>query len=531
MGYRGLVVELPLGPDGLTGTKNQSQVRPTQLIKAPNITYENGTLQKEPGSTKYNAAAITGAPTIMAGWDWFPAAGVQRMIVVTSAGAVLRDDGSGTFATTLTSGLSLSGSVPFFVEAGKEAQANNRKLFLLTGLNQVQVLSGDGVAMTPLATPPADWAAGAFPKAGVIHESRFWGFLGHRAYASRPDNHEDFTIDASANTAVQLAVYPGEGEEIIAAFVFGPFIIVGKRPQGIYLIDTSSPTVANWKVKRLTRQIGFASPQAFAIIDGDVIIMDVSGELFALSVFSELVDVRPRSLTEAAEFSPFLRDNTNPAHYSKVTGIYYAAKRQAWFAVAGFGAAVNTARIKLDANRAGILRFGFSTFVTCESLWLRKDLNGIPRPVAGDNAGFVRLLDQSSRAHDSLGYQAEFQTPHLDFSHLGDPKLASKRKQGQFLELVMEPVGNWNLTVDVLWDGVITQVLTFNLGHTGAALDSFLLDTDVLAGDQVLNRKRRLVGGGKRLSILGRNNGVGQDFSIARAYFHGVLGDERETIP
>jgi hypothetical protein len=523
MSYQGLIAEIPLGQEGMTGSKNLSQIKPTQLIRARAITYENGTLEKEGGDTLYNATPIAGAPTIRGGWDWWPTTGIQRMVVMGSDGRVYKDDGSGTFPVTLAAGLTSAAVVPVFVEGGREAATNPRKLFLTTGKNQVRVLSGDGVTMTPIRIPPADWTGTTFPKTGLIHESRFWAFMSDTAYYSTTTDHEDF----AGPTSGILPIYPGEGEEIVAAFVFGPFIICLKQPAGWYLIDTSDPNVGNWKVSRITRQIAIAGPLAFAIVEGDAMVVDVSGDIFALSAISQQVDGRPRSVTQEALFSPWIRANTNASQYGKIQGIYYPAKRQSWFAVAGAGATTNTYRIKTDLL-SGVLKFAFSDVVVCESLWLRKDANGIPRPMAGDHQGTVRYLDQEARAHDGGGYQGEFQTPHTDLAFV-DLALAVRRKNGQFLELVFEPQGNWNLFIDVIWDGRLNETLTFPMGGGGTILGiTSTLDVDfILGGDSVKTIRKRITGSGRRFSMVGRNSGAGQSFSVAKAYLHFTAGDER----
>ncbi len=58
MAYKGFVVELPIGKDGFTGTKNLSETLPTQLIQAMNVEYSDGPMRKEGGSTKYNSSCI-----------------------------------------------------------------------------------------------------------------------------------------------------------------------------------------------------------------------------------------------------------------------------------------------------------------------------------------------------------------------------------------------------------------------------------------------------------------------------------------
>jgi hypothetical protein len=139
----------------------------------------------------------------------------------------------------------------------------------------------------------------------------------------------------------------------------------------------------------------------------------------------------------------------------------------------------------------------------------------------------VWLLDQATKSKDGGGYACEFQTAHINFGYV-DPQLETVRKNGQALELTFEPQGDWSLSVDVYWDGDYVQTILFNMGTTGAGLGDFVLDTDKLTGEVVKNNVRRLVGSGKRLSLLFRSSGAGQDFSISRAYLHCTIGDERD---
>ena len=179
----------------------------------------------------------------------------------------------------------------------------------------------------------------------------------------------------------------------------------------------------------------------------------------------------------------------------------------------------------MDFNRIDLPRFAVSTKDTNRSLWLKEDSSGIQRPASGDDAGFVWDLDQENRSKDGSGYNGKFQSPQLDLSHL-DPALGVREKNGKFLELVVEPAGNWDLSVDILWDDSISETVTFNMGTSGSTLGSFVLDTDKLAGANLINKRRRIHGAGRRLSIVGRNSGDGQDFSIAKFYILFTRGSD-----
>lgn len=525
MAYNGFIAEIPVGFGGLTGSRNQAQIRPDQLLVATNISYDTGNISKEGGATRYNATAIAGSPSILGGWDWLPSDGVQRMVVVTSDGKILRDDGLGTFGTTLKSGLDVTGPAPFFVEGGKEAATNNRKLFVFTGKNPVQVIDGDAATSADIGTPPADWTAATQPTFGLIHEDRLWGGGNnndpHRLYYSTVGNHGAFTGAGSGT----VSVFPGEGERLVAAISFKGFIVAFKYPRGIYLVDTTDPAISNWKVKPLTRAVGTVSALSAILTDDDIMFLDASGNFQLISATTEFGDMGNRNLSVAAQLNTFMRANINFAHLTKAQAIYYSHKREVHFAIPRTSSTVNDCRIVADFN-GELPRFRFSDRDINPAMWLRKDSDSITRVMIGSNDGFVHQLDGSIKSKDGSPYTASFQTAHMDLAWV-DPSLANRRKIGQFLECVVEPTGNWNLSCDIVWDNKLQETVQFNMGESGVALGSFVLGTDRLGGGAVLNRRARISGSGQRISIVGRNSAANEDFSIARFYLYFKVGDER----
>jgi hypothetical protein len=525
MAYQGYTAEIPIGLGGLSGSKSQPNIRPDQLLIARNVALERGTITKEGGATKYNSTAISGAPTVLGGWDWWPTTTTQRMIVLLSDGTLKKDDGTGTFATTLKSSLTVSGvSTPVFVEGGKEVAANNRKLFIFTGKNAVQVLAADGATTSDITAPPADWSGGNQPLFGLIHAGRLWGAGNlndpHRIYASLTTNHEDFTT-----TPLQLSVFPGEGEYLVGGISFRGLLVLWKFPRGIYVINTTDPSTANWTVSRLSQSIGGVSPLGAVMTDNDVVFIDAAANFQALSTVTEFGDLESRNLSKIAFLNEFVRETISLSALPRTQAVYYSTKREAHFTVASSGAATNDRRLVIDFNFADTVRFRFSDRDVNTALWLRKESDGLLHPLIGDASGFIYKLDQATKSKNGLGYVGEFQTPHLDLGFL-DPKLATKVKLGQFLELIVEPTGNWNLDVEVYWDGVLRQSISFNMGAGGAALGSFVLDTDTLAGEALVSRRKRLLGSGRRISLKGRNSGPGEDFSVARFYLQFQVADE-----
>ena len=526
MSFTGLVAELPIGSKGLVGSKNQALIAPGHLLTADNLSYFGDVLTKEGGATKYNATEITATPAVLAGIDWWPTPGTQRMVVVTQAGEILKDDGGGTFGTVLKTGLTITADdIPEFVEGGKEAAANDRKLFIYVPGVHIQVLAEDAATTTDIATPTGDWTAGK-PTTGNMHVNRHWATGNsndpYRVYYSSLTNHEEFT----GGTAGSFAVYPGEGEKNVKLISFKGLQVIFRYPRGIYVIDTRDPTPGNWSVDRLSRTLGAAGSGCVVPVEDDVLFMDVTGNIHLLSTVTEFGNLGTRTVSDIANFQTYIKENANIGKLLRARSVLYPRRREVHFALAGTGSTRNNARLVMDITRPEDLKFRWSTRDVCESLWLRRNSDGEDTLTSGDASGFVWLMDQETKSKDSGSYAGIFQSSHDDLSWL-DPKLATIRKNGKFLELVVEPIGNWNMDVGVYWDGVLHQTVSFNMGVTGVALGSFELGSDILGNSPLANRKRRVTGSGRRISLRGINSGAGQDFSVLRFLLHFKPSGER----
>lgn len=528
MASRWIVTEIPLVNRGLFGSKNVNEVPIDALIDADTVTFEDGTIRKEGGAIKYNSTAVSGTPSILGGYDWDHDGNTQKSIIVTDAGTILKDDGAGDYtAVTLASGLSVSANTsPVFAEGGKESAAINRKLFIATGTNQVQVLSADGATTSALTTPPADWSAN-FPTVVFNHVGRMWGCGNsndsHRLYYSTVNDHEDFTGAGSGT----LAIHPGDGEAIVHAFSFRGAIIVFKYPRGVYLVDTTPVSFFDWTVSKISGELGMAYTNCGAVVPNDIIFLDANRDIRLLSATDTFGDVGTISVSDLSAFDDWMRDNVNAQGRKQWRCAYYPTKKEVHFALTGVSASVNNCRVVID-TLLGRPRFRYSNRDTPVSLWLRK-IDGIPELTHGDDSGFVWRMDQVGRSKDGAGYAGMFRTPNIDMSHL-EPAMSTRRKNGHFLEAIIQPNGNWDLNCTVYWDGEAGDTVAFNQGFAGAALGSFVIGTDVLGSQsKVFTSKRRITGGGRHFSVEGSNSGVANDFSLARLYLHFNVGDDRIT--
>lgn len=181
MGYKGNTAPIPLGQLGLRTDDSMTSLPPNAAIKANNVDFFSSRLEKSKGSTRYNTNTLSGA--VEGIFDWWPVPTSQRCIAATIDGNVYRDTGSGTFSI-IKSGLNALSNACFFTAGGQEASPNNRKLFLFSALNQVQVLDGDGSSMHTIAYPALDWISGSYPTVGVIFQNRLVAASKHFIYLS-----------------------------------------------------------------------------------------------------------------------------------------------------------------------------------------------------------------------------------------------------------------------------------------------------------------------------------------------------------
>lgn len=356
------------------------------------------------------------------------------------------------------------------------------------------------------------------------------GIARHSANFTPPTN--EYSASPAGGTG-SLAIYPGEGERLVAAISFRGALAVFKYPAGIYIINTLDPSVANWTVTPLTRAVGTLNQHTIVPIDNDVLYMDASGGIHALSTTNEFGDLTTSDIGELDKIPKFMHRYVNLSKLRRSVGLWYAKRNQAWFSIPLLGSDDNTLRFitvfegVAQQNTPPIRRFFMSRRDTPVIMWLRPDAANIPTPTHGDNAGFVWNMDTEVRSKAGLaGYPITFETANTDFGFM-DPQLATKMKGGQFLELAYEPRGAWDLTVEVFWDDVLTDTILFNMGSGAAVIGSFILDTDVLASAVVKSQRVKMDGSGRRLRLVAENAGDGQDVSLSAFYVSMTLMDER----
>ena len=480
------------------------------------------------------------ATPILAGHSWSPTVGADEDVVVLAGGGVLADPArDGSFTLTLRESLEDSREPPpYFCMGGGEDVGQPRKLFLFSKNNQVQVRLGGTLTMQALTGPPTDWTGGGnFPTFGCIHLNRMYAGGNasdpHRLYYSTILNHQDFvfTTGGSAN-AGSLPIYPGQGEKIVGAYSIRGALIVWKYPVGVYVVVTPDADPVTWSVQILSRSVGGVNASCLIQVENDLLYFDHTGSIHNLRATNDFGDFNTSNMSEVARIQPFMKEEVNRNKIQVSQALYYTNKRQAWFCVPRTNSVTPDLRLQIvfesmEGQQAGLPpRFFMSRRDQVTALWLRPADDGILRPAIGGEDGKIYLLDQDARNKNDVGYEIRFSTANTDLSFV-DPALATRHKTGQFLEIVYEPEGEWDLLVDVFWDDIYTETVAFNMGGAGGVLGEFVLDTDTLGASGVKESRRRIAGSGRRMRLTCSNDGVNQNVSIAEFHLSFNIGDER----
>jgi hypothetical protein len=516
MGYQGNVIPIPLGGMGLRTDDPSTSLPPNALVKANNVSFYSGKIEKTRGSTKINSTALP-STEVVAIFDWWPTPALQRTIAVTSDGKIWRDTGDGTFSSnTAIKNLAVACTTDtHIVQGGQEESGRDKRLFIFTGTAQIQEITGDGATTNAIATPNTNWSAGNYPTFGVVYANRLC-VMGsatdrHTLYFSLPDDHEDF----NTGTPLLLSVFPGEGDGIKCAVVYRGLLFVFKEPYGVYVVDGRDPSSANWTVQRYSDAFGVQSPHAVLQVLTDLVAANSFGSFTSLQASDQFGDFEAGDILANNSVENYFRDIFNNAGLPFTQSVYYPDKRTAFFTAQADTDDVRDLMLVMDASRPQ-LRLSVNTKDQANCLALRRDSVGVQRPMYGDKSGFVWLMDQSTYNVDGTPYLGEFQTAYADFGFVS-PDLASKNKVFDFLEVDFVPTGNNNFFCDVFVDNQFRQTLTFSQVF-GVGLDNFELDVDAVSGGSATFSVRKQLKSctGKKISFRFYNNGFNEGFKIEK---------------
>ncbi len=393
MAYTGTRVKIPLGEMGLLTDISPDKIPPSALIRAENVCFFNGNVQKAPGTLRWNATAVSAG--IIAAHYFLPTLEKPRFIVATSDGNLYkgRDRVFGSpINSTITNTLTPN---CVFAEGGAETAGREKKLFFFTGgATQPYVLAGDGAAFRTISAPSTDWSTSeTFPKFGIVHRNQLWAFAGQISYASDSGNHEDFQ---NTTTTLTEPVYPGEGGELRGGYVYKGRLVCFKDGGFVYMLNDTATDPGDWYWQKIASNFGLAAPNAVVEVLDDMIAGNTYGTLTSYAATQKLGNIEAADIIQQLMFESFLRGNSSKVGVPFQHVIYYAEKKLLLMTYRSAYYTYNDMLIAFDYGRAQT-RPALWKKGSPQCLALYKDINQVERPMYGDKDGYLHLMDQEDR--------------------------------------------------------------------------------------------------------------------------------------
>lgn len=517
--YSGLIVELPVGVNGLRTDDPDSVLQAGHLVTARNLNLQNGAIEKATGSIRWNQTPMSTG--IKAAIDWWPDDAIQRLIVVCGDGKVYRfiDRLSRSEVIPLNGAPSSLNTSQYanIAVGGAEETGNNRKLFIMTGYNPIQVISGDATSRQTIANPVGDFSGTNQPLDGVVFRGRLFVFLrnGHSVFASSALNHEDF-----ATLSLPYTIFPGESEKVSCLFTYRSKLFAMKYPRGLYAMNDSDPDAANWYFERITASFGAPSSRSQVPVFDDTFIANEYGGVTSLVATNATGDVKASDLFAQLRVQRFVRSTLLPEGRGIRAGVYYPDKKTAMFIYRGRSSVLNNYILNIDFQDQTTPKIVWFDKDQANCIFLRKDIIGVERPLYGSEDGYVYTMDQpdywvgSSDGLIKNGYTHEWQTPHFDLAQ-GNPTTGDSNKSWEFFQLMYVPTGKWNVNVDVYIDGNFHKTMPVEVGSR-SDLDFMHLDQDVTASEVEVTTMVPIQGLGKRISFRVYDSTAGRNYKITK---------------
>lgn len=338
-----------------------------------------------------------------------------------------------------------------------------------------------------------------------------------------------FINGVAADTPI-FTVFPGEGNGIVTMANYKGLLMFFKQPFGVYFLQQNGVTdPTQWSIEKLSDAFGVASPHAVIQVLDDLWSGNAQYGVTSLQATNAFGNLKAGDVLTNNAVEEYLRTQLDTSGFPRMHAIYYNEKKRAYFTGTAAAGQPQNSIIIIDVAKQ-TPRISLETKDQPNFLALRKDTTGVQRPFYGANDGFIYFMEQLTYNVGGTGYNAEFQTPFIDFSYL-DPSLSSRNKIFDFLEVQYIATGSWPFYADIFVDNHFIQTLTFNQQGLGV-LDSFILDTDTLSSE--FTQKQRVPMSsctGQRISAKVYNNNLNQYFKIERLVFNfRISGEQEKTV-
>lgn len=468
----------------------------------------NGGFEKR-GGTATVGSAISGNPDSLGGGQLVKRSTLTRHLYFAGDDGEVYRDGS-----SILSGRS-SSAYTHFVPV-------DDAMFISNGTDLVKVDTGSAVAT--ITTAATDWSGSNQPKKFCLHSKQAsrrtfaWGVPGkeNTLYYSSHAGFQTFNGGTSGTVVVDFR----HGEGIIdVVSKDGTLWIIGKEET--FYLDDSSSTVTDWGAIRASFKGGVHSPRLTCVAGNFLFAMNTEGDIYEVQTAEQLRDFEQASIAEPFFIHNYIKRNWDLTRLDQFHMNYEPkTKSLRIFGVRQGQTVVDDSLVYyLNQQKWGPPHDGREnastngTGLKCSASFPAQNSDGTKRLYTQDYNGQTWELESTTKSDNGNAYTAVASTPWLDFD------LEGVEKRYPYGILSYKSLGDYQVDVQWFVDGVSQAIATVSLAATGAVLDSFELDVDMLALLGISEREFDLGQVGRKIRVEISNDGAGEDYLLSQCVF------------
>ena len=455
------------------------------LLEARNAVYTlNGGIRKAPGTTKFNAAVLSGASTVRGLFDyWRQGTGdsaVQKRIVHHGT-VIYNDNADGVFASLFT-GL------------------NNTAIPNYATFDDILIIADSALADVPRSwdTVTAQNLAGTPPRFSFSVAHKNYQFAAgnfafpSRLYYSVSLDPEDWVGGGSGS----IDINPNDGDMITGLISHKNELVVFKGPYKGSIHRITGTSGASWARTEFISGLPLPWINSVFRFGDDIGWITTNGSVHSLKATAAYGDYNQAWLSYPIH--TYLQENLNNNRARFFTSTVDPNRGYVWIGITPSGQNTNTRHLIMDyrflSQNESSPRWSYWDSRAFASIALIRDVSR-PRLMAGAYNGFVYSLDQASRTDNGTAINYIVETPSMTYGT--DWRLKSLVDVGINLNAFNDNIVSLVTTRDSASDA--TRTVT--QGAVGGLFDSGLFDNAVFGGAAYTTRFYNIENGGDFRSI------------------------------
>ncbi len=517
MGYGGDTLGIPFTRGGLNHDPNTDNIPPDAMVNgSKNVALHENGRGKRGGTAHVNTTVLPGQPKVTGLYDFVLQDGTQFDVMATADGKIYKNE-----TTTIKTGLTAGQEMNF--------EVMNDEIYGSNGANPVQVWDGAAGSSSDLAAPSADWTGSNHPKFMIKHGRG----NSERIFAFGCPNNPNNLYFSSANDGFSEAVFTGGTSGVlyietpgglIGAKRYGKRLVIFSKTQAFILTDDSTD-ITTWGYEKAQWAGGVAHGRLLIETPNDLVAFTENGDVYSVTAADTFGDYKQASIAKPAFIDRWIREKCALNMIANFHAEYDPVLRAIYFFVVRIGRTEVDSALVYYIDRGtkegwivhDNLDFVSGFSASCSAIF--RVGAGDFRVYTGGYLGFVWKLNETNKDDDSNGYYAGFKTTPLVLENV---RLEKKFRRGL---LGRKTEGNFNLLVNWSVDGVSQTQKSISMSGTGGELDTFILGTDILGGEELLDKEFDLGSVGKRIEFEIFNSTASEDFFVSQLLLdHKMLG-------